>query len=49
MPADPLRSLPKTKAGFVEPMECLTVSKLPEGSKWLWELKLAARGESQFL
>jgi ATP-dependent DNA ligase len=40
MPADPLRSLPKTKAGFVEPMECLTVSKLPEGSKWLWELKL---------
>jgi ATP-dependent DNA ligase len=30
------------KAGFVEPMECLSVSKLPEGSNWLWELKLDA-------
>jgi ATP-dependent DNA ligase len=42
MPADPLRSLPKTKAAFVEPMpmDCLSVSKLPEGSQWLWEIKL---------
>jgi ATP-dependent DNA ligase len=40
MPADPLRSLPKTKAAFVEPMNCLSVSKLPEGSQWLWEIKL---------
>jgi len=40
MPADPLRSLPKTKAAFVEPMECLSVSKLPEGSQWVWEIKL---------
>jgi ATP-dependent DNA ligase len=31
---------PKTKAAFVEPMECLSVSKLPEGSQWLWEIKL---------
>jgi len=40
MPADPVRSLPKTKAVFVEPMDCLPVSRLPEGSRWLWELKL---------
>jgi DNA ligase D-like protein (predicted ligase) len=40
MPSDPLRSLPKTKAGFVEPMDCLPVPKLPEGSQWLWEIKL---------
>jgi DNA ligase D-like protein (predicted ligase) len=40
MPADPLRSLPKTKAAFVEPMDCLPVSKLPEGSEWDWEIKL---------
>jgi hypothetical protein len=26
MPSDPLRSLPKTKAGFVEPMDCVPVS-----------------------
>jgi ATP-dependent DNA ligase len=23
-----------------EPMECLAVSKLPEGAKWVWEIKL---------
>jgi ATP dependent DNA ligase domain len=40
MPADPLRSLPKTKAGFVEPMDWLPVPKLPDGSQWLWEIKL---------
>jgi ATP-dependent DNA ligase len=40
MPADQLRSLPKTKAAFVEPMDCLPVPKLPEGSQWVWEIKL---------
>src|SRR5713101_543715 len=35
-----LDSLPKTQASFVEPMECLSVSKLPEGLEWLWEIKL---------
>ena len=35
-----LDSLPKTEASFVEPMECLSVSKLPEGLEWLWELNL---------
>jgi DNA ligase D-like protein (predicted ligase) len=34
-----LDSLPKTEASFVEPMECLSVSKLPEGLDWLWEIK----------
>ena len=34
-----LDSLPKTEASFVEPMECLSVSKLPEGLEWLWEIK----------
>jgi DNA ligase D-like protein (predicted ligase) len=34
-----LDSLPKTKASFVEPMECLSVSMLPEGLEWLWEIK----------
>src|SRR5258708_25703884 len=31
---------PRTEAEFVAPMECLSVSKLPEGSQWLWEIKL---------
>src|SRR5467141_3282699 len=35
-----LDSLPKTEASFVEPMECLSVSKLPEELGWLWEIKL---------
>jgi DNA ligase D-like protein (predicted ligase) len=34
-----LDSLPKTEASFVEPMECLSVAKLPEGLEWLWEIK----------
>jgi bifunctional non-homologous end joining protein LigD len=35
-----LRSLPTKKAEFVEPMERLSVSKLPEGPRWLYEIKL---------
>ena len=35
-----LDSLPKTEASFVEPMECLSVAKLPEALEWLWEIKL---------
>jgi ATP-dependent DNA ligase len=35
-----LNSLPKAAASFVEPMECLSVSKLPAGSQWVWEIKL---------
>jgi hypothetical protein len=33
-----LRSLPAKKTSFVEPMECLSVPRLPEGSQWLWEI-----------
>jgi DNA ligase D-like protein (predicted ligase) len=35
-----LYSLPKAEASFIEPMECLSVSKLPEGDHWIWEVKL---------
>src|SRR5260370_24341366 len=35
-----LASLPRTQASFIEPMECLSVSKLPEGAPWLLEIKL---------
>jgi ATP-dependent DNA ligase len=35
-----LASLPRTEASFIEPVECLSVSKLPEGATWIWEIKL---------
>jgi len=35
-----LASLPRTQASFIEPMKCLSVSKLPEGATWIWENKL---------
>jgi DNA ligase D-like protein (predicted ligase) len=35
-----LESLPQREAAFIEPMECLAVSKLPEGPEWLYEIKL---------
>ena len=35
-----LASLPRTQASFIEPMECLSVSRLPEGGPWIWEIKL---------
>src|SRR5256886_6904630 len=35
-----LESLPRREASFIEPMECLSVSKLPEGSNFVWEVKL---------
>ena len=40
MPADPLRSLSRTKADFIDSMDCLPVAKLPDGSHWVWEIKL---------
>ena len=43
MPRTPplhLRSLPERKPGFIEPMECLSVSKLPEGPECIYEIKL---------
>jgi len=35
-----LDSLPRKEASFIEPMECLSVSKLPGGDEWIWEIKL---------
>jgi len=35
-----LRSLPSREAGFVEPMECFAVTKLPDGPQWVSEIKL---------
>ena len=33
-------ALPRRKADFIEPMDCAPVSKLPDGSQWVFELKL---------
>ena len=33
-------SLPLRPAAFIEPMECLAVPKVPEGSEWVYEIKL---------
>src|SRR6266566_3139745 len=33
-------SLPRRQAAFIEPMECLAVAKLSEGTKWIYEIKL---------
>jgi len=44
----------KSIVGFIETMDCLPVSKLPEGPEWTYELKLdgyrleAVRGEKAF-
>jgi len=35
-----LRSLPSREAGFVKPMECLAVAKLPDRAEWGYEIKL---------
>src|SRR5262249_44012566 len=35
-----LDSLPPGSATFIEPMECLAVTKLPDGPQWVYEIKL---------
>jgi bifunctional non-homologous end joining protein LigD len=35
-----LDSLPRREATFFEPMECLAVPQLPDGSDWVYEIKL---------
>ena len=35
-----LDSLPRREAAFIEPMECLAVSRLPDGVEWTYEIKL---------
>jgi ATP-dependent DNA ligase len=33
-------SLPLREGGFIEPMECFAVPKLPDGQQWVYEIKL---------
>ncbi|MDB6111719.1 MAG: polymerase LigD, ligase domain protein, partial [Pedosphaera sp.] len=33
------RALPKAKPGFIPPMKCELVRKLPEGREWIYEIK----------
>src|SRR5258708_2391450 len=41
MPAQlKLTSLPQKSAAFIEPMECLAVTKLPDSRSWVWEIKI---------
>jgi ATP-dependent DNA ligase len=35
-----LDSLPQREAGFLEPMECLAVAKLPDEPEWVYEIQL---------
>jgi bifunctional non-homologous end joining protein LigD len=35
-----LELLQARSAAFIEPMECLAVAKLPDGTQWLYEIKL---------
>jgi bifunctional non-homologous end joining protein LigD len=35
-----LDSLPRREAGFIEPMECLAVTTLPDGQEWVYKIKL---------
>jgi len=36
----PKKALPARVAAFVETMDCLPVTKLPEGPEWVYEIKL---------
>jgi ATP-dependent DNA ligase len=40
MPAPKLAKLQRRPAAFIEPMQCLSVAKLPSGPLWTWEIKL---------
>src|SRR5260370_11492036 len=35
-----LKSLPHRSAAFIKPMECLAVTKIPDDSSWVYEVKL---------
>ena len=39
---DQLNTLPKHKAEFIEPMECLPVSRLNDGREWVYEILCGA-------
>jgi bifunctional non-homologous end joining protein LigD len=36
----PTASARQSKAGFIETMDCLPISKVPEGAQWTYEIKL---------
>ena len=40
MPKEKSANFPHRAAKFIEPMQCLSVSKLPSGPHWTWEIKL---------
>jgi len=35
-----LTSLPQKQAAFIEPMDCLAVTKLPDSTNWVWEITI---------
>jgi ATP-dependent DNA ligase len=35
-----LTSLPQKRAAFIEPMDCLAVTKLPNSANSVWEIKI---------
>jgi ATP-dependent DNA ligase len=35
-----LTTLPQREADFIEPMDCAPVARLPDGSRWVFEIKL---------
>ena len=37
-----LKSLPHHSATFIEPMECLAATKIPDDRDWVYEIKLDA-------
>jgi hypothetical protein len=39
----PSAGLPRQAAGFIETMDCLPVSKLPDGPEWTYEVLCGAR------
>ena len=41
MPANlKLTILPQKSAAYIEPMDCLAVTKLPDSTNWVWEIKI---------
>jgi hypothetical protein len=36
------------EVAFIEPMECLSVPKLPDGPEWVYEIKLDDAGRPNF-
>ena len=39
-PEHELTPLPQKDVSFIEPMECLAVSNLPDAAHWIWKIKI---------